>query len=130
MDASTIFSNGLFKKIPTHAHGWHWKSFKNAGFLLGFFQEGAAKTLNFPGKMIRRGGGIKKNFHIRVIISIFSVSQYYSTTKTHCKINLEDSVELYFFLGKVIDFSRTYLVLYKKSSIEGKLSKFGQNYKF
>ena len=41
------------------------------------------------------------------------VSQYYSTTKTYCKINLEDFLELYLFLGKVIDFSRVYLVLYK-----------------
>ena len=44
---------------------------------------------------------------------MISVSQYYSTTKTYYKINLEDFLELYLFLGKVIDFSRVYLVLYK-----------------
>ena len=44
MDVSTILNNGLFQKISTHPHGCHWKSFKNAGFLLGFFQEDAAKN--------------------------------------------------------------------------------------
>ena len=41
MEASNILKNGLFQKISTHPHGWHWR---NPGFLLGIVQEGEAKN--------------------------------------------------------------------------------------
>ena len=47
MDVSTILKNGLFQKISNTTYGWHWKSCTNSGFLLRFFQGGAAK--NFLG---------------------------------------------------------------------------------
>ena len=62
-----------------------------------------ASPQNFSGQTVLGGGILKKN-EIRVVISIISVSQCYSTTKTYCKINLEDFSELYFFLGKSLTF--------------------------
>ena len=63
MDVSNILKNGLFQKISTHPHGWHWR---NPGFLLGLFQQGEAKNFlrGTPSKFSEANdsGGVGKLF--------------------------------------------------------------------
>ena len=63
MDVSNILKNGLFQKISTHPHGWHWR---NPGFLLGLFQQGEAKHFlrGTPSKFSEANdsGGVGKLF--------------------------------------------------------------------
>ena len=63
MDASNILKNGLFQKISTTPHGWHWR---NPGFLLGLFQQGEANNFlrGTPSKFFEANdsGGVGKLF--------------------------------------------------------------------